>query len=491
MPDASFEAVDWLVLLAYLAIVIFIGVVASRRGAGSDEYFLAGRSMPVWAVAISVLATSQSAATFVGGPQQAFAGDLTYLSANLGGLIAVVVVAWFFLPAFYRARVTSIYELLGRDLGTGAQRAASATFMVGRVFASGARLFIFAIPFALVAFGDIHRGALLGSIWIIAIAAAVYTLAGGIRAVIWTDVLQAVVYVGSVCVALVLLWKKIALPPGEVLSTLRNAGKLTVIDAGWSWSRPWNLWAVIFGLSLLNVAAFGTDQDLTQRMLTCRSARRGSASLLLSWVLGLPVVGIFLGVGLLLYLHAPDGDGKRVFVDFIVQEMPAGLRGLMMAGLFAAAMSSLDSALNAMAATTVRDFYRPLGGRAEARASRIAVVVWAFALAGFASFCVWWHDRSGDQLINFALGVMVFAYSGLLGVFLTVLFTKRGSAASAVAALVTGFVAVLLLRLTPLSLGWQMLAATALSFAVCCIFACRPSPANGSIPEGTLLERED
>jgi SSS family transporter len=509
---ASFHALDWLVLCAYLAVVVALGLRFGRRAARRREFFLAARSMPVWAVAISVLATAQSAATFVGGPEQAYRGDLTYLSANLGGLIAVLVVALVFLPAFYRRDVVSIYELLGQDFGLPAQRAASAMFMLGRVFASGARLFIVAIPFSLVAFGNIGPPALLTSIVVIAVAATLYTLAGGIRAVIWTDVLQAVVYIGAVGLAVWLLWQKMPMDPAGLADALRASGegdKLTVIDASFdhTFRSPYNLWAIVLGLTLLNAAAFGTDQDLTQRMLTCRSAARGGWSLILSYLIGWPVLVLFMLAGLLLYVYyqrpdlmgedapmAPVDDARQVFVTFILREMPTGMRGLMMAGLFAAAMSSLDSALNAMASTTVSDFYRParyrqgLGditpGR-QVRVSRLAVAFWAVALAAFACFCVFWQQHSGQRLIDFALGVMVFAYSGLLAVFLTALFTRRGNALSAVAALLTGFGAVLALELYPTVLAWEpiafpwkMVTATVLAFAVCCLGRRRGSAAQ-------------
>jgi Na+/proline symporter len=175
---------------------------------------------------------------------------------------------------------------------------------------------------------------------------------------------------------------------------------------------------------------------------------------------------------------APVDDARQVFVIFILQEMPAGVRGLMMAGLFAAAMSSLDSALNAMAATTVSDFYRPARYRRghgdltpgrQVRVSRLAVAGWAVALAAFAVGCVFWQQHSGRRLIDFALEVMVFAYSGLLAVFLTALFTRRGNSASAVAALLAGFTTVLLMQWCPIAFGWKMLAATGLSLAVCCL----------------------
>ena len=491
-----FHVLDWVVLGAYMAIVVAVGMHFRKRAARRLEFFLAARSMPVWAVAISVLATSQSAATFVGGPEQSYTGDLTYLSANLGGLLAVIIVAVFFLPAFYRRNVVSIYELLGQDFGLGAQRAASAMFMLGRVFASGARLFIVAIPFSLIAFGSTAPMYLLASIAVITVAATAYTLLGGIRAVIWTDVLQAVVYIGATCAAVWLLWQKIPLGPAELIETLRATGdghKLTIIDASFdrSFTRPYNLWAVILGLTLLNTAAYGTDQDLTQRMLTCRSAARGSWSLILSYVIGWPVIALFMLAGLLLYVfyQRPDlmgdaastavaAEASDVFIRFILLEMPVGMRGLMMAGLFAAAMSSLDSALNAMASTTVSDFYRtnlarrghgdPTPGR-QVRVSRAAVVLWAIPLAGFASLCVFWQSHSNEKLIDFALGVMVFAYSGLLAVFLTALFTRRGNSVSAIAALAIGFVTVLALNSTELAFAWKMLAATTLSFGVCCV----------------------
>lgn len=491
-----FHVLDWVVLGSYLAAVVGLGLGFRRRAARRREFFLAGRSMPTWAVAISILATAQSAATFVGGPEQAYSGDLTYLSANLGGFFAVLLVAVFFLPAFYRRDVVSIYELLGQDFGSGAQQAASAMFMVGRVFASGARLFIAAIPFSLIAFGGTDPLSMLISIAIIVSAATLYTLAGGIRAVIWTDVLQAVVYIGAVGVAVWLLWLKMPMGPVDLVHALRSGGdaaKLTIVDASidLTFTKPYNLWAVLLGLTLLNTAAFGTDQDLTQRMLTCKSAARGSWSLILSYLIGWPVLVLFMLAGLLLYVYyqrpdlmgdaapvAPTTESAHVFVRWILQEMPAGLRGLMMAGLFAAAMSSLDSALTAMASTTVSDFYRPLRYRQgkgdmtpgrQVRVSRVAVVFWAIPLAGFAAFCVFWQRQGGQRLIDFALEVMVFAYSGLLAVFLTALFTRRGNSFTAIAALATGFSSVLALQATPLAFAWKMLAATTLSFAVCCV----------------------
>ncbi|MCH8823218.1 MAG: sodium/solute symporter [Planctomycetes bacterium] len=510
---ASFAPLDWMVLAVYMAAVIALGIFVGRKKRGGDEFFLAGRSMPMWAVSISVLATSLSAATFIGGPQQAYTSNLTYLSATIGGIIAIFIVAFGFLPAYYKQGVTTVYQLIGNTYGGTSQRCASAMFMLGRIFASGARLFMVAIPFALITFGDIEPNHLIASILIIAIAASLYTMVGGIRAVIWTDVLQAIFLVVAVTAALIVLLNKIPLDFGEILTVLGDTkvgdtNKLTVIDTSTDPSKWYTLWTALIGWTIFNVAAFGTDQDLAQRMLTCKSAKSASWSAILSHLIGWPITALFLFLGLLLFIvyKRPDlmgsaaivdniDDTRKIFIEFIIHEMPAGLRGLMLAGLFAAAMSSLDSALNAMASTTITDFYRPLttiNGKQSEKAqqrelglSRILIFVWALLLAGFACFCVYWQSASKKTLIDFALGVMTFAYSGLLAVFLTALFTKRGNAVSVIAALCTGFICILLMQgfawkewapwfnidivKYTISMPWQMLIATSLSFAVCCV----------------------
>lgn len=466
-PAPQFALVDWSILAVYMCVVVALGLWAGHKRRQGDDFFLAGRSMPMWAVAVSVLATAQSAATFVGGPQQAYTGNLTYLASNIGPILAALVVAFCFIPAFYRRNVTSVYELIGSDLGAPAQRMASVMFMTGRVFASGARLYIVALPFSLVAFGNIHPQQLITSIAIVAVTAMVYATIGGIRAVIWTDVLQVVVYVTCITIALLMLWQRIPLSAGGMIDTLRTAddgNKLLLLDWRLDLSAPYSVWAIVIGLTLFNIAAYGTDQDLTQRMLTCRTRRQAGWSVLTATLLGLPVVFIFLLMGLLLFIYygRPDvmgdaapgyavEDTRRVFLSFIFNEMPTGVRGLMMAGLFAAAMSSMDSALNAMSATTIADFVRPwrrrrnadaANDRTERRLSRAASVFWALMIAAFACVCVAWNRAAQQTLIDFALGVMTYAYSGLLGVFLTLLFSRRGNAHSAIAAMVAGFMVV-------------------------------------------------
>lgn len=515
---ARFAPLDWAVLLGYMVIVVVIGVAVSMKRRGLDDFFLAGRQIPMWAAAVSVLATSMSAATFLGGPQQAYAGNLTYFAVNLAALLAVVLSALFFIPMYYRLNVTSIYEVLGRGLGVGAQRAATVMFMIGRVFASGSRLFMVGIPFSTIVFGDTAPGHLALSITLISLGATAYTMVGGIRAVIWTDVLQAMVFISCVLIALFWVVARVPTSAGEVYDALAvtdvaGGSKLLMLDTQWSLTNQYTLPAILIGWTLFFLAAFGADHDLVQRMLTCRSARRGAWSVIMSNLLTWPVVGLFLLIGLLLYVfyERPDlmGDAapgyavmdqRQVFLEFILHEMGSGMRGLMVAGLFAAAMSTLDSTLNALASTTVTDFYRPFArrrnpesaaagpDRAESWVSRGAVVLWALVLAGFAFICISWQTASGKTLIDFALGVMLYAYTGLLAVFMVTLWTKRGNSVSAIAALLTGFVTILTIQMgwldgvlrpmldelglpstARLAMPWQMVVGTGLSVGVCLI----------------------
>ncbi len=505
-PGPALNAVDWSVLGGYLLAMLGMGAYFARRQKNLGEYFLAGNRIPVWAAAISIVATSVSAVTFIGAPEDAYRGNLTYLSLNIAGFIAVALVAIFFVPVFYREKVTSIYQLIGARFGPGAQRWCSGAFMLGRVLASGARLYVAAVPFSLIAFGDLDPSNLALAIAVVATVATLYTMIGGLHAVIWTEVPQTVVFVGAAAVALALLVSRIPLSGAEMHAALASAkasdgsSKLTVLDWRLDASLPYSVWSAMLGFTLFNMAVYGADQDLAQRMLTCRSAVRGAWSAVLSNIIGLGVAAMFLAIGLLLYLFyqrpdlmggaapAPPGDSRTVFLRFILSETPTGLRGLMIAGVFAAAMSSLASAVAAMASTAVVDFYRPLRpGRSEAhymRASRIAVGAWGAILAAFALVCVAWQQNSGAGLLQFAIGVMIFAYTGLLGVFLTALFTRRGNGLSAGLAIFAGFAAVLVMRfpawfsleLPALSSGWQMLIGSALAFAVCA--AGRPTPSG-------------
>ena len=482
LASLKFGVFDWSVLGMYFAFLGVTGWYFSKRETNStDDYFLGGRKMPTWAVGISIVATSMSAASFIGLPEQGYTSNLAYLSTNIGMVLAAFVVAFVFLPAFYKRRVQSIYELLDQRHGRGAMQATSGVYMVGRIMASGVRVYIGAIPAAIIMFGTdgLQPINLCIAIAVLTAVGILYTLVGGIASVIWTDVIQMGVLIGAGVLAIALIAYQLPVGAGEVAGALRDGaagewGKLTLFAFGdesrpW-WMNPFSLPAVIVGFTLMGVAAYGTDQDMTQRMLTCRDEKAAARSVIGGIIFGVPSVALFLVVGLLLWVYyqqpqlwldaginapEPPADSRKVFLIFILDHMPAGVSGLMMAGLFAAGLSSLNSGVNAMASTFINDFYRPMKpGQSEThylKAGRFAVVGWGLILGGFAIVCVFWQHRDGQiqeegTLLTFALTVMTFAYAGLLPVFLTTILTKRGSTASVIAALATGFVLVLLMQ---------------------------------------------
>jgi Na+/proline symporter len=338
---------------------------------------------------------------------------------------------------------------------------------------------------------------------VLAVFGVVFTLFGGLNAVIWSDLVQVVLYVGAALLAFFFLISLIPADTGTILSALSDSGKLTLIDTSTDLSKPFTLAAILTGMVLLNIGNAGLDQDTTQRFLSCEDAKSGQRALILSAVAAIPVVALFMAIGSLLHIfyERPDlmgvgaqgvsasfaGEKITVFMAFILSEIPPGLRGLVTVGVIAAA--AINSGLISMSAVLVKDFWRPLleragkapSGLVEVRAGRLAVVILAVALFGVSLLCYYWQHYADTPLLDFVLGVMTFAYSGLLGVFGVALFTRRGNSTSVVAALVAGFVAVLAqqhyvvdaLGLPSgwklLSFPWQLCIGTAIAFLVCLI----------------------
>ncbi|MGP1273531.1 MAG: sodium:solute symporter [Phycisphaerales bacterium] len=471
---ASLTVPDWAMIGLYFAMLAATGYLFSRKEQrDTTDYFLAGRRMPVWAVAVSIVATSMSAVSFIGVPGGSYTGNLTYLATNLGMILAAIVVATVFIPAFYREGVGSIYALLHTRFGPRAMQAASLAFLVGRVFASGARIFAGAIPVSFVIFGvdgAMEVQNLLAAIAVMTAVGIGYTFVGGIASVIWTDVIQMAVLLSAAAIAIGIIVARIDAPFGEVWQALSTGGpeggsKLQLLDLSLDPTAPFGLAAAIIGFTFMGIGSYGTDQDLVQRMLTCKDSSRGARSVIFGILLGIPSVAVFLVVGLLLWVfyqrpdligaapsEAPAGD-RDVFLSFILMELPPGVPGLMLAGLFAAGLSSLNSAINAMSSAAINDFYlrwRP--GRPDRHyvmVGRLFVLAFGLLLGLFAAVCVFWQSRdaeTGGTLLTFALSVMTFAYSGLIGVFFTALLTRRGTSASVIAALIAGFLIILLLQ---------------------------------------------
>lgn len=476
MNALSFTAFDWAILGGYVLILAIAGYLSTRRDmTKADDYFLASHHAPTWLVAVSVLSTVQSAATFLGVPDNSFRGNYTYILSTVGALIGAWVVATVLIPRFYAMGASTVYELLEQRFNVTARRAAAAMYLVGRVLASGARLYLAAIAVSMIVFLDVQPSHIVIASFILLIFGLIFTFMGGLNSVIWSDLVQVVLYVGAAIMVLVFLLMKIPASVPEIIDGLRHApdgvNKLQMVDTSLSLTAPFSVFAALTGLVLINLANSGLDQDTTQRLLACRNSKDGARALYASVWVSIPVIFLFLMIGSLLYIfyERPDlmgasasqisqnfqGEKITVFMHFILSEIPPGLRGLVTVGVIAAA--AINSGVISMSAVFVNDFYRPWKERHATGADkpseqhyifagRVTMILIGLALFAMSILCYYWQRYSNSPLLEFVLGVMAFAYSGLLGVYFTAVFTKRGSAASVIAALIIGFVTILLFQ---------------------------------------------
>jgi solute:Na+ symporter, SSS family len=507
MTPLMFTLLDWGVVAGYVMILAIAGYLTTRRTMKtSDDYFLASHHAPTWLVAVSVLSTVQSAATFLGVPDNSFRGNYTYLSSTVGALLAAYFVARVLIPRFYAMGAATVYELLEQRFDVTARRAAGATYLVGRVLASGARLYLAAIAVSMIMFLDVQPQQIAIASFVLLVFGLAFTFMGGLNSVIWSDLVQVVLYVGAAIMVLVFLLAKIPAPISAIVDGLQNApggiDKMRVIDWSFSFTTPFSIFAVLTGLTLINIGNSGLDQDTTQRVLACENARDGARALTASVWASIPVILLFLVIGSLLHVfyERPDlmashgatvansfrGEKITVFMYFILSEIPPGLRGLVTVGVIAAA--AINSGLISMSSVFVNDFYRPWresrGAVAEVHfiaAGRVTTVAFGLALFAMSILCYYWQRSSSLPLLDFVLGVMAFAYSGLLGVYFTAVFTTRGSSASVIAALIAGFVTIVLFQgyvadslglpdaVKTITFPWQLCMGTLVATLVCLI----------------------
>jgi len=493
--NSAFTSVDWAIFFTYFLVLTVTSVMLSRtKVKNTRDYFVGGNTVPMFAVAISVLATSQSAATFLGGPEYSYGKDLTFLGFYFSAFLAVVFVAKVLIPRFYAIGAVTVYSLLEERYGASAKKQAGVMFLIGRLFASGARLYIGALAISMILFLNITPTHVAISISVLMLGALAYAYFGGVKSVIFSDIIQAMTYIGAGVAVLAYLYVSIDVDFSTIVQTLQEDNKLRLLD--FSLSGGFSVWALLGGWLLLNIAAYGLDQDMTQRALTCKNEKEAQSSLMMSIYMTIPVAILFLFIGLLLYLFYQhpelshintdvvqkfEGEKITIFMYYILHEMPEGMRGLVTVGAIAAALSSSNSVLGAMSSVAIEDLYRPwrekYGAKDEmhyVKAGRFSVLLFAVALSLMAMLSYYWQRYTDLPLLSFALGVMAFAYTGLLGVFGAALFSTRGSAATVPFALLGGFMTVLLLQ--PYVLGefltfkigfaWQMIAGTLVSFGV-------------------------
>lgn len=438
---------DIAVLMTYFGAILGVGLWFGRGERDTGDFFLGGRRQHWLVVGLSIIATEVSALTYIAVPADSFNGDWNYLQMYAGAFLGRMLIVLLLLPAFYGGNVTTVYEYLGQRFGPWTRTTAASMFFVSRILGSGIRLLAASLAIAVV-FGWRLEWVVLGAT---AVAVA-YTTFGGIKAIIWTDAVQAFVFIGGAIVAVMFLSSATAGGGTEPLSLAYDARKFHVFTWDADPNNVKSFWVLLIHATVLNMAALGTDQELTQRMLTCPDLRRGQRSVIFNALLGFPVVCLFLLVGTLIwnYYQQPSAtpppaevidQHDRIFPYVIAQVIPSGwgIKGLLVAGIFASAMSSLDSALGALSSTAVTDFYRPLKEHIlrrktappqqpprEAGERRLLLLSRAFTLlfgGVLAAVALAFAHHEGLLWEAFRWASLIFG--GMLGIFLLGVTTKK------------------------------------------------------------------
>ena len=458
-------------MAAYFGIVLGVGAYFARQGGDATDYFLGRHHMPWVAVMLSIVATETSALTVISVPGIAAGrnGNLTFLQVAFGYLVGRIGVSLWLLPGYFRGEQETAYQRLETRFGAQTRRLASAVFMMIRAMGDSVRVFASAIPLAIVTGWSIPT-----SVVVVCLVTLVYTWAGGIRAVVWVDVMQLFMYtLGGIVTVFVAV--RLVGDLGLAFDSAREAGRLQTFDLSLSFTAPYTLIGGIVGGALLSAASNGTDHLIVQRILTVRNLTNARKAMIGSGVLVIAQFALFLLVGVFIWAAGAD-DGSlqsdRIFPQFVVDHLPVGLAGLVIAGVLAAAMSTVSSSLNSLASATTHDFYAAITGRRDPqhllKVGRWATLAWAVVLMGGAL-----AFRSQDTpVVVLALSVASIAYGGLLGTFIMEGLMPRSGGRDAITAILVATVAMLIIFLIEpgpfenLAWPWYVPLGTAITLAV-------------------------
>jgi SSS family transporter len=465
------------VLVAYLAGITAFGSYLGRKRSSVDDYFLAGRSVPWWAIAACVVATETSTLTFTSIPGFSYVGDWGFLQLALGYVLGRILVSTVLVPAYFRGEVFTSYELLQRRFGPSVRGVAAAVFLVYRTVADGIRLHAAALVIAIVA-------GIPEYICILVLAAAMilYTEEGGVKATIWTDVIQMFVYLAGAGLVLVAVTRVLPEGAGGALAAASAAGKFQIVDASFDLSKTYTLWAGLLGGVFLTLATHGTDHYLVQRLLVAKSERAARTGLIVSGFVVLGQFAFFLLIGTLLWSYYGGQSfarGDEVLPTFVAQEFPAAWMGFILAAVAAAALSP---SLNSLASTTLRDFYLPYvdrdaGEAKQIRLGRAFTVFW-----GLAQVVVALVAQRASSALEAGLAALSYASGPTVGAFLLGVLTKRANAPGTLIGMLVGLVAPSLIRLiTPMAWTWNVAAGSATTFGLGLLFSYLIGP--DSAPE--------
>lgn len=443
----GFTGFDYAVLFAYLVATAAFGLWVGRGQASLQAYFLGRRSLPWWAVCFSIVATETSTLTFIGAPTIAFDGDLTFLQLGAGYILGRVLVTIVLLPGYFRGHIESAYEVLQNHFGPAVRNFSAFLFQANRLLADGVRLYATAVVLAVVT-----RMSDFWTVLLIALITLVYTYYGGLTAVVWNDVVQLVIYLGGALLAAYILLEH--LPGGwdQVMQAAESAGKLKAIDWSFALDRPYTIWGGVIGGASLTFATHGTDQMMVQRYLACRNLRESRLALISSGFLVFLQFFLFLMIGILLYVYYQEfplgrelAQRNEIFPIFIVEVLPPGISGLIIAAIFAAAMSTLSSSLNSLSSSFVNDFYRRLlaKGRPDShylRVSRFCTLLWAVAMVLVSQLATQW-----GEVLQAGLTITSIVMGSILGAFLLAHWNPRSSSRGTLRGMILGLASLLII----------------------------------------------
>jgi SSS family solute:Na+ symporter len=471
------NTLDLVIIAVYMAGVTLFGLRFRGGQQTLKGYFLADNAIPWWAISLSIVAAETSTLTVISVPGLTYDGNFSFLQLVFGYLIGRVLVSFLFIPHYLRGSLVTAYQLMERRFGQRLRTFTAGIFLVTRAAAEGVRIFAVAIVVR-IALAGILAGMTgfqrdLAAIAVVTALTLVYTFQGGLRAAIWTDVLQQTVYVAGTIIALFTI---LHLVPGgwsTVYTVAGNAGKFRVLDLSWNPTTKYTLWSGLIGGTFLTMASHGTDQLIVQRLLSARSERQSKTALVMSGVAILAQFSLFLLIGAMLFVYyrvfppaSAFTHSDTVFPAFVVAHMPHGVSGLLIAAILAAAMSNLSAALNSLSSTTIVDFYARLrpesSERRRMQLSRMAMVGWGVVLFVLALIA-----RHGGRVIEVGLSIASVAYGGLLGVFLLGVLTRGASERGAMVGMICGLALNLYLWVfTQVSFTWYVVLGSIVTFVV-------------------------
>ncbi len=461
---------DLSVIVAYLIGITWFGARFRDSQQTLKDYFLGGRNTPWWAIGFSIVSAETSTLTVIGTPGISFRGDFGFLQVVFGYLIARVIISVLFLPQYFRGEMFTAYELMQRRFGPNIRKLTAGSFLLLRAMAEGVRVFAISIVISIV----LGTGELVSILMIVALT-LFYTFEGGMTAVIWTDVVQMFLYVLGALVSLYVIFQ---LVPGgwpHIMETARAANKLRIFDFRFEWSqeffsRPYSFWAGLIGGAFLTTASHGTEQLMVQRLLAGRTESDSRWALFGSWIVIFFQFSLFLLIGLILFVYykdtgqTPPAVMDRIYPQFIWDFLPRGIAGLVMAAILAAAMSNLSAALNALASTTVMDFWKPMAKVARPEADYLYWSRWITVGWGGVLFAIALVAQNIQSVLESGLSIASIVYGCLLGVFLLGVLTKHVGERAAMVGMLAGLITNLYVKFgTSIAWTWYVLIGSAVT----------------------------